>query len=285
MNLLIIRKGCVEILHSKLVMNEIISVRNVKKEYRIHEKAEGIKNGIANFFHRKYIYKAAVKNVNFSIEEGQIVGLLGENGAGKTTMLKMLTGILFPTEGEINVSGFTPTDRKKEFLKSISFVMGNKAEVNWDLPAVDTFRYQQLVYEVPENEFQLNLKMMSELLDVQNLLKVPIRHLSLGERMKMELINNFIYSPRIVFLDEPTLGLDIKSQMAIREFIKAYRKEKNTTIIITSHYMDDIEETCDRVILLNKGEKIYDGNIGELKKPDLPFKNIILNLIKDEEKK
>lgn len=265
-------------------MNEIISVKNVKKEYRIHEKSEGLKSGIVDFFHRKYIYKAAVKNVSFSIEKGQIVGLLGENGAGKTTMLKMLTGILFPTDGEILVSGFTPTDRKKSFLKSISFVMGNKSEINWDLPAIDTFRYQQLVYEVPEKEFRENLKMMSELLGVQNLLKVPIRHLSLGERMKMELINNFIYSPQIVFLDEPTLGLDIKSQMAIREFIKAYRKEKNTTIIITSHYMDDIEETCDKVILLNKGEKIYDGNISELKRPDQPFKNIILNLIKDEEK-
>lgn len=271
-------------MRGELTMSEIIAVKNVKKEYRIHEKAEGIKSAIADFFHRKYIYKAAVKNVSFSIEQGQIVGLLGENGAGKTTMLKMLTGVLFPTDGEINVLGFTPTDRKKEFLKSISFVMGNKSEVNWDLPAVDTFRYQQLVYEVSENEFQANLKMMSELLDVQSLLKVPIRHLSLGERMKMELINNFIYSPQIVFLDEPTLGLDIKSQMAIREFIKAYRREKNTTIIITSHYMDDIEETCDRVILLHKGDKIYDGNISELREPDRPFKNIILNLIKDEEK-
>lgn len=265
-------------------MNEIITVKDVKKEYKVHEKSEGIKSGIADFFRRKYIFKTAVDGVSFSINKGQIVGLLGENGAGKTTMLKMLTGILFPTSGEIRVSGFIPTERKKEFLKSISFVMGNKSEINWDLPALDTFRYQQLVYEVSENEFQENLKMLSNFLGVQALLKVPIRNLSLGERMKMELINNFIYSPQIVFLDEPTLGLDLKSQIAIREFIKAYREEKNATIIITSHYMDDIEETCDRVILLNKGGKIYDGSINELKGPEQPFKNIILDLIKDEGK-
>lgn len=264
-------------------MDEIISVRNVKKEFKIHEKPEGAKAGIADFFHRKYIQKAAVRGVSFSIARGQIVGLLGENGAGKTTMLKLLTGILFPTEGEVTVSGFTPTDRKKDFLKSISFVMGNRSEVNWDLPAMDTFRYQQLVYEVPESAFQENLKMMSSLLEVQDLLKVPIRRLSLGERMKMELINSFLYSPRMVFLDEPTLGLDLRSQIAIRGFLRAYRRERDTTILITSHYMDDIEETCDRVILLGKGEKIYDGSIGELKAPDQPFKEIILNLIKDEE--
>lgn len=264
-------------------MNEIITVKNVKKEYKIYEKPEGLKSGIKDFFHRKYIYKTAVNDVSFSIERGQIVGLLGENGAGKTTTLKMLTGILFPTSGEVRVSGFIPTNREKDFLKRISFVMGNKSEINWDLPAVDTFRYQQLVYEVPEKEFRENLKMMSELLKVQELLNVPIRNLSLGERMKMELINSFIYSPELVFLDEPTLGLDLKSQIAIREFIKAYRKEKNTTIIITSHYMDDIEETCDRVILLSKGDKIYDGAISELKDPNQPFKNIILNLIKGED--
>ncbi len=263
-------------------MDEIISVRNVRKEFRIHERPEGLKNGIGDFFHRKYICRTAVRNVSFSIDRGEIVGLLGENGAGKTTMLKLLTGILFPTEGKVTVSGFTPTDRKKEFLKGISFVMGNRSEVNWDLPAMDTFRYQQLVYEVPEDMFRENLNLLSVLLEVQDLLKVPIRRLSLGERMKMELINSFLYSPRIVFLDEPTLGLDLKSQIAVRGFLKAYRREKNTTVIITSHYMDDIEETCDRVILLGRGEKIYDGSIGELKAPDQPFKEIILNLIKDE---
>lgn len=264
-------------------MDELIRVKNAKKEFRIHEKPEGLGNGIRDFFHRRYICRTAVRDVSFSIARGQIVGLLGENGAGKTTMLKLLTGILYPTDGRITVSGFTPTDRKKDFLKSISFVMGNRSEVNWDLPAMDTFRYQQLVYEVPEGEFRENLNLLTSLLAVQDLLKVPIRRLSLGERMKMELINSFLYSPQIVFLDEPTLGLDLKSQIAIRGFLRAYRREKDTTILITSHYMDDIEETCDRVILLGRGEKIYDGSISELKAPDQPFKEIILNLIKDEE--
>lgn len=235
-----------------------------------------------DFFHRHYKEKEAIKDVSFSIDKGQIVGLLGENGAGKTTMLKMLAGILFPTNGTVHVAQFNPTDRKKEFLKKISFVMGNKSEINWDLPALDTFRYQQLVYEVPENVFVENVEMLSSLLKVADLLKVPIRRLSLGERMKMELMNSFIYSPEIVFLDEPTLGLDLTSQAAIRSFMKTYRKERNTTIIITSHYMDDIEETCDRVILLSKGEKIYDGDINEIRKPEQPFKNIMIQMMKDE---
>lgn len=264
-------------------MNEIICVENVRKEYKIHEKQEGLGKGIADFFHRKYICRAAVKDVSFSIDRGQIVGLLGENGAGKTTLLKMLTGILFPTEGKVTVLGFTPTDRKKAFLKSISFVMGNRSEINWDLPAVDSFRYQQLVYEVPQKRFRENLERMAGLLDVGHLLNVPIRRLSLGERMKMELIGSFLYSPQLVFLDEPTLGLDLKSQIAIREFLKTYRRERNTTILMTSHYMDDIEETCDRVILLHRGEKIHDGSIRELKEPGQPFKEIILNLIQNEE--
>lgn len=263
-------------------MSGIITVDNVSKIYRVHEKAEGVKNGIVNFFHRTYKIKYAVFDVNFSIEKGQIVGLLGENGAGKTTMLKMLTGILFPSNGRIKVSNFNPTERKKEFLKKICFVMGNKSEINWDLPAIDTFRYQQLIYEVPENEYKENVELLSTLLGVSNLLKTQIRRLSLGERMKMELINSFLYSPEIIFLDEPTIGLDLESQIAIRSFIKDYRKERQATIIITSHYMDDIEETCDRVILLNKGKKMFDGNINEVKSPDKSFKNSVLYMLKDE---
>lgn len=262
---------------------EIIRVENLSKTYKIHEKAEGVKSSFVNFFHREYIQKHAVSDISFSIEKGQIVGLLGENGAGKTTTLKMLTGILFPSEGTVTVTGFKPTDRKKDFLKRICFVMGNKSEINWDLPAIDTFRYQQLVYEVPENQFKQNIEMLSTLLGVTNLLKTQIRRLSLGERMKMELINSFLYSPEIVFLDEPTIGLDLESQISIRNFIREYRKELQTNIIITSHYMDDIEETCDRVILLNKGKKAFDGDINEIKQPNTPFKNIILNLMKKED--
>lgn len=263
----------------------MIKVENLSKTYRIHEKPAGFKNTVKDLFVRKYIDKKAVDNISFSVNKGEIVGLLGENGAGKTTMLKMLTGILYPTGGSVTVDGFTPTQRKKAFLKKICFVMGNKSDINWDLPAVDTFHYQQLVYDVPDNVYRKNVAILSELLDAKHLLNTQLRRLSLGERMKMELINSFLYSPDVVFLDEPTIGLDLKSQIAIREFLKRYREERNTTIIITSHYMDDIEETCDRVILLNHGQKAFDGGIAEIKRPDMPFKNIILAMMKEGEMK
>ena len=224
----------------------------------------------------------AVDHISFAINKGEIVGLLGENGAGKTTTLKMLAGILYPTSGTVRIEGYIPYQRKKAFLKKISFVMGNKNNINWDLPAIDSFRYQQLIYDVPEKEYQNNLKRLTESLNITHLLKVPVRRLSLGERMKMELVNNFLYSPEVVFLDEPTIGLDLNSQMTIRKFIKAYRDEKKATIIITSHYMDDIEETCDRLILLDHGHKIFDGSIGELKKPDMQLKDSFLAILTRE---
>jgi len=255
----------------------IINAVNLSKTYKIHEKQEGIKNAMKDFIHRKYIYKDAVNNLNMTIEKGEIVGLLGENGAGKTTTLKMLTGILYPTSGEITVLNYNPTQRKREFLKKIAFVMGNKSEINWDLPAIDTFRYQKLVYQVPDELYKKNIDMLAEMLQVKHLLHTQLRHLSLGERMKMELINSFLYSPEIVFLDEPTIGLDLNSQLAIRKFLREYREENNTTIIITSHYMDDIEETCDRVILLSKGNKIYDGAISEISR--LYSSNKVLQLV------
>lgn len=242
----------------------IIIAKNLSKSYKVHEKQEGLKNTIKDFFNRKYTYKNAVYKLNMAIEKGEIVGLLGENGAGKTTTLKMLTGILYPTSGEVTVLNYTPTHRKREFLKKIAFVMGNKSEINWDLPAVDTFKYQKLVYQVPDDLYRKNINMLAEMLNVKHLLNIQLRRLSLGERMKMELINSFLYSPDVVFLDEPTIGLDLNSQLAIRKFLREYRDEKKTTIIITSHYMDDIEETCDRVILLSKGSKIFDGTINEI---------------------
>jgi len=242
----------------------IIITNNLSKTYKVQQKQEGIKSTIKDLFKREYVYKDAVKSLNIIIEKGEIVGLLGENGAGKTTTLKMLTGILYPTSGEVSVLNYIPTHRKREFLKKIAFVMGNKSEINWDLPAIDTFKYQKLVYQVPDELYKKNIDMLTEMLNVRHLLNTQLRRLSLGERMKMELINSFLYSPEIVFLDEPTIGLDLNSQLAIRKFIREYRAERKTTIIITSHYMDDIEETCDRVILLSKGSKIFDGPIGEI---------------------
>jgi len=260
----------------------VIEARNLTKIYRVHEKPEGFRQTLKDLFRREYADKRAVDGLSFAVGQGEIVGLLGENGAGKTTTLKMLTGILYPTAGDVTVAGYTPAQRKKAFLKSICFVMGNKSDINWDLPAADTFRYQQLVYGVPDAEYKNNLKMLSEMLEASHLLKTQIRRLSLGERMKMELINSFLYSPEIIFLDEPTIGLDLGSQIAIRNFLKDYRREKKSTILVTSHYMDDIEETCDRVILLTHGHKAFDGAIGELKRPDTPFKDIILGMMNEQ---
>lgn len=263
--------------------DEIIKVKNLSKTYKIHEKKEGVKNTIKDLFCREYTYKESVKNISFSIKKGEIVGLIGENGAGKTTTLKMLSGILYPTRGEVEVLGYKPTKRQKEFLKKICFVMGNKKEINWDLPAIDTFRYQQLIYEISNEEYNYNLNLMSELLEVKHLLNVQLRRLSLGERMKMELINNFIYSPEIVFLDEPTIGLDLNSQVGIHDFIKNYSKEKDSTIIITSHYMDDIEETCDRIIMLENGNKKFDDHISKLQRDGVKFKDVIRNMMNNGE--
>ena len=258
----------------------IIYVNNLSKSYKIHEKQEGLKSTIKDLFNRKYVYKEAVNNLNMTIEKGEIVGLLGENGAGKTTTLKMLTGILYPTSGEVIVLNHIPTQRKREFLKKIAFVMGNKSEINWDLPAIDTFRYQKFVYQVSDELYKKNIDMLTEMLNVRHLLNTQLRRLSLGERMKMELINSFLYSPEVVFLDEPTIGLDLSSQLAIRKFLREYRAERKTTIIITSHYMDDIEETCDRVILLSKGSKIYDGAISEISR--LYSSHKVLQLVFDQ---
>jgi len=255
----------------------IIIASNLSKSYRVHEKQQGIKNSVKDLFNRKYVTRDAVVNLNMTIEKGEIVGFLGENGAGKTTTLKMLTGILYPTSGKVAVLDYTPTQRKREFLKRIAFVMGSRSEINWDLPAVDTFTYQKLVYQVPDNLYKKNIDMLSEMLNVKHLLNIPLRRLSLGERMKMELINCFLYSPEIVFLDEPTIGLDLSSQLAIRKFLRQYREENRTTIVVTSHYMDDIEETCDRVILLSKGSKIFDGAIGEISR--LYSSNKVLQLM------
>lgn len=261
--------------------NNVINVNNLGKVYKLHDKKEGFKDSLIDLFHRKYTYKEAVKDVSFSIRKGSIVGLLGKNGAGKTTTLKMLSGILHPSSGKVEVLGYNPTDRDKNFLKKISFVMGNKNEINWDLPAIDTFRYQQLIYDVKEDEYQHNLKYLAKMLGVEHLLGIQLRRLSLGERMKMELINNFLYTPEVIFLDEPTIGLDLESQCSIRTFIKEYAKEKQSTIIITSHYMDDIEETCERVILLSQGKIRFDDRIEVLTRDNSEFKSTIQKLMKE----
>jgi len=239
----------------------IINVQNLVKSYDYYSKEQGLRNSFRNIFNRKKLVKEAVKSISFSIEAGEIVGFIGPNGAGKTTTLKILSGILYPTSGVALVDGFTPWERKKQFKMNFSIVMGQKTQLNWDLPALETFYLNKHIYEINESEFKNTLGELSELLDVGSLVKTQVRRLSLGERMKMELIAALLHRPKILFLDEPTIGLDLISQKNIREFIKNYNQKTNATILLTSHYMNDIESLCKRSIIINEGIIAYDGEL------------------------
>lgn len=242
----------------------VIDVKKLSKIYKRSRKEGGLKGLVKNIFFREYEEIEALKEISFKIEEGEFVGYIGPNGAGKTTTLKILAGILYPSAGEVKVNNYVPWERKKEFLKSITFVMGQKNQLWWDLPALDSFILLKKIYEIPNREFKRNLDFFSSLLNVSHLLNVPVRKLSLGERMKMELIAALIHNPKIIFLDEPTIGLDIISQEKIRTFLKEYNKEFRATIILTSHYIKDIEDLCERVILIHKGKKIFDEKTSTL---------------------
>ena len=243
----------------------IIEVRNLAKTFSYYEKEAGLKSSAANLFRRKRLFKEAVANVSFSIEKGEIVGFLGPNGAGKTTTLKMLSGILYPTGGTANVAGYVPWERKNEYKRMFAFVTGQKSQLWPDLPAAESFRLNRYIYEVGEADFNARIGRLVDLFGVGGLLKVQTRRLSLGERMKMELIASLIHNPGILFLDEPTIGLDIISQQNIRELLRSYAAENGTTVILTSHYMRDIEELCPRVIIINKGERVYDGALNDVR--------------------
>ena len=242
----------------------IIQIENLSKTYEYYRKPAGFWNSVKSLFHREKLFAEAVKSINFSIEEGELVGFLGPNGAGKTTTLKMLSGILYPTDGEAKVLGFTPWKRQKQFQKQFALVMGQKNQLWWDLPAMESFILNKEIYEVPEAMFKETLEELTELLDIKNILDVQVRKLSLGQRMKCELVAALLHSPRVLFLDEPTIGLDVVSQNNVREFIKKYNRFKKTTIILTSHYMEDVEALCERVIIINHGLIVYDGKLQKL---------------------
>ena len=245
-------------------MIPIVVVSNLKKYYQVHKKEPGLSGSIKSLFSRKYEDVRAVDNISFKIEEGELVGFIGPNGAGKTTTLKCLSGLLYPTAGFVSVLGFNPWDRKNEFLKQISLVMGQKNQLWWDLPAMETFILNREIYEIPKKEYEETLSELIELLEVEDVLKIQVRKLSLGQRMKCELIAALLHNPKVLFLDEPTIGLDVVSQKKMRDFIKEYNRRKKATIILTSHYMDDVRELCRRVIIIDKGKLIFDGNLREI---------------------
>ncbi|MBI4117823.1 MAG: ATP-binding cassette domain-containing protein [Parcubacteria group bacterium] len=244
----------------------IISVQNLTKRYEFHTKREGLNEAFRLFLFPKKKFATAVDDVSFTISEGSIVGLLGPNGAGKTSLIKMLSGILYPSGGKASVLGYTPWERKNAFKKNIAVVMGNKNQLWWDLPAVDTLALNRAIYEIPTRDYEKKLDELASLLDMNDFLQVPVRKLSLGQRMKAELIAALIHDPKVLFLDEPTLGLDVNAQSAIREFLLDYNKKFRITILLTSHYMEDVSALCEDVMVMNRGKIIYNGDFKELLK-------------------
>jgi ABC-2 type transport system ATP-binding protein len=239
----------------------VIDVEHLSKSFDYYKKELGLKNSLKNLFHREKLIKEAVRDITFQVEAGEMVGFLGPNGAGKTTTLKMLSGILHPSSGRASVLGFTPWERRKAFKMQFAIVMGQKAQLWWDLPANESLYLNKTIYEVDDRDYQATLAELTELLDVKHLLSVQVRRLSLGERMKMELIAALLHRPKLIFLDEPTIGLDILSQKRIREFFKYYNQQKKATVILTSHYMQDVEDLCRRVLIINEGRLVYDGDL------------------------
>lgn len=242
----------------------VISVDHLTKHYKVHEKEPGLIGSFKSLFKRKYKIVKAVDDISFTIDQGELVGFIGPNGAGKTTTLKCLSGLLFPTSGEVSVLSFTPWDRKPAFQKQFSLVMGQKNQLWWDLPAQETFRLNKEIYEISDRQYKQTLDTLVELLDVKDILNVQVRKLSLGQRMKCELIAALLHNPKVLFLDEPTIGLDVVMQKTMRDFIKEYNREFHSTIILTSHYMDDVKELCKRIIIIDHGKVYYDGLLSDV---------------------
>lgn len=239
----------------------IIEIKNLSKSYRVYQKQEGLLASLRGLVHREYRQVDAVKDVNLSVDKGEFVAFLGPNGAGKTTTLKLLSGVIYPTGGEASVMGFTPWERDNAYRRKFALVMGQKNQLWWDLPAQESFRLHQQIYRIEPANFTKTLDELTELLDVADLLSRPVRELSLGERMKMELIAALLHSPEVLFLDEPTIGLDVVAQHNIQQFLRYYQQERGITILLTSHYMKDIAALCKRVVVITDGAIKFDGSL------------------------
>lgn len=251
-----------------------ITVQNLSKTYQVTEREGGFAAAIGSFFKRKYRNVEAVKDVSFTIRPGEVVGFLGPNGAGKTTTLKMLSGLLHPTGGNAKVLGHTPWELKSAYLRSMTLVMGQRSRLSWDIPAADSFLLNQAIYRIPDDEYKRTLKELDELLELEAIMKKPVRNLSLGERMKVEMAAGLLHRPQVLFLDEPTIGLDITAQTRIRAFLQEYNRRSGATIILTSHYMADVTALCERVIIIHQGQLKYDGGLNDLSRKIAPFKLI-----------
>lgn len=252
----------------------VVTARSLTKTYKFHEQGAGLWIGLKSVFNRQYQTRLAVDGIDFQIARGEIVGLLGPNGAGKTTTLKMLSGLLHPTSGELDVLGYRPAELRPDYLKRISLVMGQKTMLWWDVPAMDTLLLHKQMYDLTDEDFSASVTELAELLDVTDLLSVQVRKLSLGERMRMELLTALLHRPEILFLDEPTIGLDVVATARVREFLIEINRRRNTTILVTSHDMDDIEALCERVLIVDHGRIWYDGQLADLVLRTRPRKRV-----------
>ena len=256
----------------------MIEVRELTKVYQVHRRPPGLAAAFRSLFRRRYEPVRAVDGIDFTVGEGERVGFLGPNGAGKTTTLKMLSGLLHPTSGEVHVDGHVPRRREPEFLKKVTLVMGQKQQLLWDLPPAETFALNRAVYDIPRARFEETVAELTRLLEIEDLVEKPARQLSLGERMKCELAAALLHRPRVLFLDEPTIGLDVSMQATVRSFVQAYNERYGATVLLTSHYMDDVVALCPRVIVIDHGRLIYDGDLRSLTLRIRPDKRIVLRL-------
>jgi ABC-2 type transport system ATP-binding protein len=255
-----------------------IVVDGLSKTFQVPEREGGFGAAVRSFFRRQYRQVPAVQQVSFRIDPGEVVGFLGPNGAGKTTSLKMLAGLLHPTAGEARVLSFTPWERKTDYLRAMTLVMGQRNRLSWDIPAIDSFLLSQAVYRIGDDDYRRTLAELDELLELGPIMRKPVRNLSLGERMKCELAAGLLHRPRVLFLDEPTIGLDITAQARIRAFLQEYNRRTGATILLTSHYMADVTALCSRIIIIHHGQIKYDGAIADLSRRIAPFKLIAVTL-------
>jgi ABC-2 type transport system ATP-binding protein len=263
----------------EIIMPEpVIFLDQLRKIYQVPERDAGVMAAARSLVRRRQREIKAVDGVSFAVEGGEVVGFLGPNGAGKTTTLKMLAGLLHPTSGVGRVLEYEPWQRKREFLRSITLVMGQRNQLNWDIPASDSFELNRVIYQVPHAQYQQTLRELSELLELGPLVSKPVRNLSLGERMKCEIAAALLHRPRVLFLDEPTIGLDVTAQRRIREFIHEYNRRHNATILLTSHYMADVEALCQRVVVIHHGRILFDGPLTDLVRRFSPHKTIAVDL-------
>ena len=256
----------------------VIRLRDLRKTYVVSEREPGIRAALAGLVHRRKEKVRAVDGISFDLAPGEIVGFLGPNGAGKTTTLKMLSGLLHPTSGEVSVLSYLPRKRDKSFLRQITLVMGQRNQLVWDIPAADTFELNRAIYRIPAADYKRTLDELVALLDLEPLLRKPVRNLSLGERMKCEIAAALLHQPRVVFLDEPTIGLDVTMQRRIRTFIAEYNRRTGATVLLTSHYMADVEALCRRVVVIHHGKLVFDGELADLVQRFTAHKTIVVQL-------